>query len=328
MSLFQDIIDKVKNKKKVDVKEHLRKIPGGLTRVDHYSRFIDNEKENITDETSKEIKIDEVDDELKSVNEDDILNDIEEEPDEEIKLTKGEIEVLPKVEPHELPTLIKNWQDHKDEESLLRILNNYDRFLRFHANKFKTSPIPYNLILLEAKRWLIKAVETYNPNKKAAFNTHLTNYLRKLFRFVSVNQNIAKIPEQRILKINNYKSAATQLEDKLGREPSDAELADELSWSVKEVQRLRNELGRAEILNFGKDYSFSDLGIESDKISKALKIIYYDGSKEERFIMEHTTNLFGKKQYNILDLANKLKISESKVKSIMSNINKKVMEIA
>jgi len=320
MSIFQDIIDKVKHKKKVEVREHLRKTPKGLTRVEHYTKYINEEEK-------KEVPIDEVDDELKTVDED-VLDEISEEPDEEVKFTKGEIEVLPKVEPNELPTLIKNWQEHRDEESLLRILKTYDKLLQYHANKYKTTPIPYNLILLEAKRWLIKAVETYNPNKKAGFNTHLTNYLRKLFRFVGVNQNLAKIPEQRIRKINIYLTTKAKLEDRLGREPSDAELSDELSWSIKEIQRLRNELNRAEILNFGEDYSYGDLGIESDKISKALKIVYYSGSKEEQFIIEHTTNIFGKKQLSIAEIAKKLKIPESKVKSIMSNINKKIIEIS
>jgi DNA-directed RNA polymerase sigma subunit (sigma70/sigma32) len=320
MPLFQDIINKVKGKKKVNVKEHLRQTHSGLTRVEHYTKFIEEEP--------KEININELDDDMMSVKEEDILDEVEMEPDENIKLTKGEMEVLPKVEPHELPTLIKNWQDRKDEQSLLRILKTYDRLLHFHASKYKTTPIPYNLILLESKRWLIKAVETYNPNKKASFNTHLTNYLRKLFRFAGVNQNIAKIPEQRIRKINIYKTTMAKLEDRLGREPTDAELSDELSWSVKEVQRLRNELGRAEILNFGEDYSYGDLGIDNDKISKALKIVYYDGSKEEKFIIEHTTKIFGKKQHSTPELAQRLKISDSKVKSIMSNINKKIIEIA
>jgi hypothetical protein len=37
MALFQDLIDKVKGKKKVEVKEYLRKTPhGGVSRVEHY----------------------------------------------------------------------------------------------------------------------------------------------------------------------------------------------------------------------------------------------------------------------------------------------------
>lgn len=322
MPIFQDLIDKVKGKKKVNVHEHLRKTPQGWTRVEHYTKFIDEEK--------KDVPLEELDEEFKTVDEkdddDEIFQDIDH--DAEVVLTKGEIEALPKVEPHELPDLIKKWQTSKDEESILRILNTYDRLLHFHAGKYKTAPIPYNLILLAAKKYLIKAVDTYNPNKKAGFNTHLTNYLKKLYRFVGVNQNIAKIPEQRIRKINDYNTVVAKLSDKLGREPTDAELSDELSWSIKEVQRLRNELKRAEILNFGEDYSFADLGIESDKVSKAIKIVYYDGSKEEQFILEHTTNIFGKRQYKISDIASKLKISEAKVKAIMSNINKKIIEIA
>lgn len=323
MTFFQDIIDSVKGKKKVEVKPYVRKTPtGGLTRVEHYTKLIDADEKPMR-------PLSELDDEMKTVEDAELEKDYaDEDLVSEGVITKGEKEVLPKVEPHELPILIKNWQTRRDEDSLMRIIGTYERLLHFHAGKYKTTPIPYNLVLLEAKRLLIKAVDTFKTNRGAAFNTHLTNYLKKLFRFVGINQNLAKIPEQRIRKINIYKTTLAKLEDRLGREPTDAEVSDEVSWSLKEVQRLRNELSRAEILNFGEDYSYGDLGIDSDKVSKALKLVYYDSSKDEQFIIEHTTKVFNKKQMTFAEIAKKLKLPEAKVKSMMSNINKKIIEIA
>lgn len=323
MSLIDDLLSKVKGKKKVDVKSHVRENPNNtISRVEHYSRFIKEEREDRP--------LEDFDDEQKTIP----LSDIDEkdyadeENEREIPVTRAEKEAMPKAEPHEMNQLIKNWQEKRDEHSLMRIIATYERLLHFHAGKYKTAPIPYNLIMLEAKRLLIKAVDTYKPDRGAAFTTHLTNYLKKLFRFVGINQNLAKIPEQRIRKINIYKTTTAILEDKLGRAPTDAEMADELSWSIKEVQRLRNELNRSEILNFGQDYDYGDLGIDSDKIPAAIKMVYYDGTKEEQFVLEHTTNIFGKKQYGFSDLAKKLKMPEGKVKNIMSNLNRKIIEVA
>ena len=116
------------------------------------------------------------------------------------------------------------------------------------------------------------------------------------------------------------------MEDRFGREPTDAEVADELSWSLKEVNRLRNELSRADIINFGDDYSYGDLGIMSNKTNEVIRMVYMDSTPDEKFIIEHTYNISGKKQLSLKDIAKKLRVSESKVKIMVSNIKNKILE--
>jgi len=317
---IEEIISKVKGKKKVDVHGHIRKVPtGGLTAVEPYTKYIEKEKKE--DEVSKP---EDIDSELLTVEQ--VEKDYADEdiPIEE-NLTPLEKANLPEDTRH-VSELIKAWQIKKDEEAIKKLISKYEKIILFHANKYKTSPLPNSLTILEAKRLLVKAVDTYNPTKKAAFNTHLTNYLKKLFRFVGDNQNIAKIPEQRIRKINAYKIALAKLEDRLGHEPTDAEMADQLSWALKEVVRLRNELGRAEIIQFGGDYSYSDLGIVSEKTPIAIKLVYFDSTSDEKFVMEHIYPVFGKKQMSIKEIAKKLKLKESKVKYIISDIKRKIIE--
>jgi len=317
---FGKLIQQVKGKEKVDVKTHYRKSNGTLTRVDHYTKYIEKHKEDV------EPEIEDLDPDLLTVDE----------PEEDYAdtdvfidegLTPSEEAILPPKEVlKDISVSIKAWKTKRDEEALKLIIEKYNNILYFHANKYKTSPIPYNLILLECKRLLIKALDTFDPGKKAAFNTHLTNYLKKLYRFVGENQNIAKIPEQRIRKINDYNTTLAKLEDRFGRVPTEAEMADELSWSIREVGRLRNELGRAEILQYGEDYSFSDLGVVSNKTPEAIKLVYFDASPEGKFVIEHTYGISGKKQFTTKEIAKKLKISEAKAKYIISDIRSKIIE--
>jgi len=174
----------------------------------------------------------------------------------------------------------------------------------------------------------MKAIDTFDVSKKAAFNTHLTNYLKKLFRFVSDNQNIAKIPEQRIRKINLFQIETAKLEDRLGREPTEAELADSLAWSIKEVHRMKKELSRAEILEFGEDSSYADLGINSNAVQRALSIVYTDASPEEKYILEYTTNIVNNKKHkSVTDIAKKLKLSESRVRIMINDINSRILQL-
>lgn len=319
---FKRLIEKVKGKKRVDVKTFYRKNPGGsLSKVEHYYKYID-----VGEKEEKDINAEDLNPELEGVEageeEDYATQDIY--IDETI--SPLEEAALPKIKANEVNDLIKKYKKDKDEAALKQLLDFYSGIIFFHANKYKTSELPYNLIVLEAKRLACLAVNSYDPGKKTNFNTHLTNYLKKLYRFAGDNQNIAKIPEQRIRKINEYKNTLAKLEDRFGREPTDAEVADELSWSLKEVNRLRNELSRADIINFGDDYSYGDLGIMSNKTNEVIRMVYMDSTPDEKFIIEHTYNISGKKQLSLKDIAKKLRVSESKVKIMVSNIKNKILE--
>lgn len=328
---LKDLVNAAIGKKPVKVKQHLRREPGGRTTVvDAYTKLIEkeNEPEVTTDsDTTDEDLVANLDNPPDSVEETSSeLDYADEDLPIDTTLSKNEQLALPKIKEAEIFPLLAKWQKNKDEDSMYQLLNYYGGIIYFNANKYKTGSIPYNLTVLEAKRLFIKAADTFDLKRGIKFNTHLTNYLKKLYRFVNDNTNIAKIPEQRIRKINAYKMALATLEDRLDREPTDAELSDELSWPIKELVRLRGELKRAEILEFGEDYSYGDLGINSPDVHNAIKSVYYDASKEEKFIIEHVTAIFGKPQLSITELSKKLKLPESKIKYLISNIKKKLIE--
>jgi DNA-directed RNA polymerase specialized sigma subunit len=95
------------------------------------------------------------------------------------------------------------------------------------ANKFKSAPLPNSAIESQAKILTLKAFETYDPSK-SQLNTHVTNHLKHLQRYVLEYQNIGKIPEHRGLAIGKYQTVFDNLKEDLGREPTDMELADNL----------------------------------------------------------------------------------------------------
>ena len=329
---FQDLIDKVKGKKSVKVKEHHRKQNNKDVVVDAYTKLVDKEEELIEPEQTTD-PLDNLDSpedsglDMISLGDED-EEDLEIDPDEKIELTKVEKSLLPKLKDEEVNALISKIKKSNKEDDWRQLYDKYNGLLFFWANKYKTNNIPYNLILLQAKNLMLKAVVTFNPTKGAKFNTHLTNYLKKLYRFVNENANIAKIPEQRVRKIKAYNWAFSKLEAKLGRTPIDVELSDELSWPIKEIVRLKDELSRNEVINYGSDYSYGDLGINSSKIDSVIKLVYLDATPDEKVVLEHITNIKNKKQLSIKDLSKKLKLPENKVKYLISNIKKKIVENA
>jgi len=329
---IQDLIDKVKGKKVVEVKEHHRKQNNKDVVVDAYTKYIEKTEpkpEDITDIDDFD-NLDSPEDSGLEMHTDveDEDDDLEIDPNEKVEFTKVEKSLLAKIKDDEVNGLIEKIKKSNKEDDWKQLFNKYMGILYYQANKYKTNNIPYNLILLHTKSLMVKAVSTFDPKRGTKFNTHLTNYLKKLYRFVNENANIAKIPEQRVRKIKAYNWAYAKLEAKLGRAPIDIEMSDELSWPIKEINRLKDELSRKEVINFGTDYAYGDLGITSSKIDTVLKAVYLDATPEEKVVMEHITNIKNKPQLSISQLSKKLKLPENKIKYMISNIKKNIVAYA
>lgn len=161
---------------------------------------------------------------------------------------------------------------------------------------------------MEALRLAKQAYTSYNPTRGTALSTHLTNYLQKLSRMVYSHQNVARMPEYQVLKLRTFKTAWADLEDLYRREPTVAELAQQLRWSqaaVKEYIRLL----RSEQTESVVPTSVFGAGEEDPMIH----LVYHDLAPQQQQIFEHTTGYGGKDVLSTQDMAKKLNMSPSKL---------------
>jgi DNA-directed RNA polymerase specialized sigma subunit len=102
--------------------------------------------------------------------------------------------------------------------------------------------LPKAALSAEAKNWTLKAIESYDPTKGASLSTHVLNYLPKIRRLNYKFQNSARLPENLQLQYSNFSNATANLQETLGREPNDAEIAEHLGWSKPLVTRFKGSL--------------------------------------------------------------------------------------
>ncbi|MBC8409958.1 MAG: hypothetical protein H8E12_14735 [Rhodobacteraceae bacterium] len=119
------------------------------------------------------------------------------------------------------------WRQYKagDKTVLPQLLVSLAPVIQGQVNKFAGVGLPRISIELEAKRLTIQALNSYNP-ALSQLNTHVTNYLKKLQRFVMNYQNVGHIPEPRAMAIGKYTTVYENIETEKGREPTITELAD------------------------------------------------------------------------------------------------------
>ena len=179
--------------------------------------------------------------------------------------------------------LYYQYKDTGSNKVKLELMDSLTPIVHQQEGKFKNSGLPPQALKLETKRILSDAIETYDPTQ-AQLNTHVTNYTKKLYRFVSNYQNIGKIPEPRALLIGRYNTIYENLESDKGREPTVTELADSMNLNPIEIERLqtelRSDLGMPDVGEGGEDGdSFFDLtqSTEEDFQQKqAIEIVYYE----------------------------------------------------
>ncbi|MDD3886608.1 MAG: RNA polymerase sigma factor RpoD/SigA [Victivallaceae bacterium] len=108
------------------------------------------------------------------------------------------------------------------------------------AHDFKGLGLPLLDLISEGNIGLMRAVEKFDPAKGAKFSSYAAWWIKQSMRRALANQSrTIRIPVQSAGKINKIKSVRLKLTEELGREPSDAEIAEHLDFSERTVSGLR-----------------------------------------------------------------------------------------
>lgn len=194
----------------------------------------------------------------------------------------------------------RDWKDSSDPEVFEALMTSMDPLVQKRVNQFQGAPMPRSAIEAEARKQVKKALETYDPTRGAALGTHASNYLQKVYRYVSTYQNVGRMPESRTIKINTYSKTKDWLAQIKGREPTPIEMADELGWSVREVGRMERELRK----DLGLETSFGEVSfLEFDKNADILNYGYYELGPDEQLVFDYSIGMHGKPKLTMNQIA-------------------------
>ena len=140
-------------------------------------------------------------------------------------------------------------------------------------------------------------------------------------RWVAENQNIARIPENRVYKVGQYTRTRDELSDKLGREPEIAEMAKELGWSVAETDRMDSEL-RKDL--YTQSFVADPWALVPSHEEETLRLFKYELTGNERAVYEHLTGYGRKKLAKTGDIAASLGIQDYQVSRVKASLKKKL----
>jgi RNA polymerase primary sigma factor len=171
------------------------------------------------------------------------VSDIRDLPSSEkstIKLYLQEIGKTPLLKPSEeveLAALIQNGDQHARERMIKANL----RLVVKIAHDYANFGLPLLDLISEGNIGLVKAVERFDPSKGGKLSTYAAWWIKQSIKRALANQSkTIRLPVHLVDKIARMRRIAMELEEVLGRMPTDEEIAYEMEMSVNKIAHLKS----------------------------------------------------------------------------------------
>src|SRR6202142_3791914 len=162
-----------------------------------------------------------------------------EDSDSGIKIYLREIGQIPLLTPEqEIELAAKIKKGDKAARSLM-IRSNLRLVVKI-AHDYANLGLPLLDLISEGNIGLMKAVERFDPAKGGKLSTYGSWWIKQSIKRALANQSkTIRLPVHLVDKISKMRRVGMKLQEELGREPTDEELADELDMTATRVRQMR-----------------------------------------------------------------------------------------
>jgi RNA polymerase primary sigma factor len=127
-----------------------------------------------------------------------------------------------------------------DADARERMIKGNLRLVVKIASEFDGYGVPLLDLISEGNIGLMKAADRFDPSHGAKFSTYAAWWIKQGIRRALANQaRTVRMPVHAQEKLMRISRVAAALQEELGRDPTDAELASEVGLPEKKVRRLR-----------------------------------------------------------------------------------------
>lgn len=243
----------------------------------------------------------------------------------------GETALLTREEESQLARKIKRG----DKAAKERMIKANLRLVVKIANDYAAYGLPLLDLISEGNLGLIKAVERFDPRKGAKFSTYAAWWIKQSIRRALANQSkTIRLPVHLVDKIQKMRRISHQLTDELGREPTDEELAVELTMTPTKVRSLRqaaiqplsldasvgtenNESTLGEIIGDDAAIAPSD-SLEDKDMKHAVSTVLHILDERELRIIALRFGLDGHREHTLEEVGKKFKVTRERIRQLQN----------
>ena len=213
------------------------------------------------------------------------------------------------------------------------------------AHDYSNYGLPLLDLISEGNIGLMKAVERFDPKKGGKLSTYAAWWIKQSIKRALANQSkTIRLPVHLVDKISKMKRAGHKLSERLGREPTDQELADVLGIPRAKVAQLRTisirpasldaPIGEDDATEFseivGDENALSPFELLRDKnLRQDVRDILEELETREAEILTLRFGLDGNKPKTLEEVGRKFKVTRERVRQIQNialNKLRRIME--
>jgi RNA polymerase primary sigma factor len=242
----------------------------------------------------------------------------------------GQVKLLTPAEEVELAARIKKG-DKKAREQMIKA--NLRLVVKI-AHDYEGLGLPLLDLISEGNIGLMKAVERFDPAKGGKLSTYGAWWIKQSIKRALANQSkTIRLPVHLVDKISKMRRVSHKLQEVLGREPTDDELAEELGMTPSRVTQLRTAAIRPASLDapIGDDESnnFSEIvqdenastpyqELEDKTVTKMLQEMVKTLDTREATILRYRFGLDGGSEKTLEEVGEHFGVTRERVRQIQN----------
>jgi len=202
------------------------------------------------------------------------------------------------------------------------------------ARDYEGIGLPLLDLISEGNIGLMKAVERFDPKKGGKLSTYGSWWIKQSIKRALANQSkTIRLPVHLVDKISKMRRVGMKLQEELGREATDEELADEMDMTAARVRQMRMAAIRPASLDapIGDDDSnnFSDVvedenatspygNLEDKTVTDMLQDMVKHLDKREATILQYRFGLDGGTEKTLEEVGVKFGVTRERVRQIQN----------